>query len=68
MPAVRKPKAWPPRGSANRPADVPQLKALLAPYPADDMGREFIIGRFQLLGACPSNVCKDAILKFYCPI
>jgi hypothetical protein len=37
MPAVRKPKAWPPRGSANRPADVPQLKALLAPYPADDM-------------------------------
>ena len=20
------------------------------------------------LGACPSNVCKDAILKFYCPI
>jgi hypothetical protein len=37
MPAVRKPKAWPPRGSANRLADVPQLKALLAPYPADDM-------------------------------
>jgi hypothetical protein len=22
----------------------------------------------SLLGACPSNVCKDAILKFYCPI
>ena len=37
MPAVRKPKARPPRGSANRPADVPQLKALLAPYPADDI-------------------------------
>jgi Acyl-CoA dehydrogenase, middle domain/Acyl-CoA dehydrogenase, N-terminal domain/Acyl-CoA dehydrogenase, C-terminal domain len=22
----------------------------------------------EILGACPSNACKDAILKFYCPI
>ena len=36
MPAVLKPEAWP-LWLGERPADVPQLKALLAPYPADDM-------------------------------
>jgi hypothetical protein len=32
MPAVLKPEAWPVR-LGEQPADVPQLKALLAPYP-----------------------------------
>ena len=33
MPAVLKPETW----LGEQPADVPQLKALLAPYPSDDM-------------------------------
>jgi putative SOS response-associated peptidase YedK len=36
MPAVLKPEAWP-LWLGERPADVPQLKALLAPYPSEDM-------------------------------
>ena len=32
MPAVLKPEAWPVR-LGEQPADVPQVKALLAPYP-----------------------------------
>jgi putative SOS response-associated peptidase YedK len=36
MPAVLKPEAWPVR-LGEQPADVPQLKALLAPYPSEDM-------------------------------
>ena len=36
MPAVLKPETWP-WWLGEQPADVPQLKALLAPYPSDDM-------------------------------
>src|SRR5580693_7700151 len=36
MPAVLKPEAWP-LWLGEQPADVPQFKALLAPYPAEDM-------------------------------
>jgi putative SOS response-associated peptidase YedK len=36
MPAVLKPEAWP-VWLGEQPADVPQLKALLAPYPSEDM-------------------------------
>jgi putative SOS response-associated peptidase YedK len=36
MPVILKPDAWP-AWLAEEPADEPQLKALLAPYPADDM-------------------------------
>ena len=36
MPVVLKPQAWP-QWLGEQPADVPQLKALLAPYPSDDM-------------------------------
>ena len=36
MPAVLKPEAWL-LWLGERPADVPQLKALLAPYPSEDM-------------------------------
>jgi putative SOS response-associated peptidase YedK len=36
MPAVLKPDAWP-AWLGEQPADVPQLKALLAPYPSDEM-------------------------------
>jgi putative SOS response-associated peptidase YedK len=36
MPVVLAPEAWP-AWIGEQPADVPQLKALLAPYPADDM-------------------------------
>ena len=36
MPAVLKPEAWP-LWLGERPADVPQLKALLASYPSEDM-------------------------------
>jgi putative SOS response-associated peptidase YedK len=35
MPAVLKPEAWP-VWLGEQPADVPQLKALLAPYPSDE--------------------------------
>jgi putative SOS response-associated peptidase YedK len=35
-PAVLKPEAWP-LWLGEQPAEVPQLKALLSPYPADDM-------------------------------
>ena len=37
MPVVLKPEAWPVWLSAKQPADVPQLKALLAPCPSDEM-------------------------------
>jgi len=36
MPVVLKPQAWP-VWLGEQPADVPQLKALLAPCPSDDM-------------------------------
>ena len=36
MPVVLKPDVWP-VWLGEAPAEVPQLKALLAPYPADDM-------------------------------
>jgi putative SOS response-associated peptidase YedK len=36
MPVILKPDAWP-AWLAEEPADQPELKALLAPYPADDM-------------------------------
>ena len=36
MPVVLKPEAWP-QWLGEKPADVPHLKVLLAPYPADDM-------------------------------
>jgi putative SOS response-associated peptidase YedK len=36
MPAVLKPEAWP-VWLGEEPADLPQLKALLAPYPSDEM-------------------------------
>jgi putative SOS response-associated peptidase YedK len=36
MPVVLKPEAWP-AWLGEEPADVPQLKALLAPYPSDEM-------------------------------
>jgi putative SOS response-associated peptidase YedK len=36
MPAILKPDAWP-VWLGEEPADEPQLKALLASYPADDM-------------------------------
>jgi putative SOS response-associated peptidase YedK len=36
MPAVLKPEAWP-AWLGEQPADVPHLKALLAPYPSDEM-------------------------------
>ena len=36
MPVVLKPSAWP-AWLGEKPADVPHLKALLAPYPSDDM-------------------------------
>jgi putative SOS response-associated peptidase YedK len=36
MPVVLKPTVWP-VWLGEEPADVPHLKALLAPYPADDM-------------------------------
>ena len=36
MPVVLKPEAWP-VWLGEQPADEPQLKALLAPYPSDDM-------------------------------
>jgi putative SOS response-associated peptidase YedK len=36
MPVVLKPEAWP-AWLAEQPAGVPQLKALLAPYPSEDM-------------------------------
>ena len=36
MPVILKPDAWP-AWLGEEPADEPQLKALLAPYPADDM-------------------------------
>ena len=35
MPAVLKPEAWS-VWLGEQPADVPQLKALLAPYPSDE--------------------------------
>jgi putative SOS response-associated peptidase YedK len=34
MPVILKPEAWPAR-LGEQPADVPDLKALLAPYPSD---------------------------------
>jgi putative SOS response-associated peptidase YedK len=36
MPVVLRPQAWP-QWLGEQPADVPQLKALLAPYPSNDM-------------------------------
>src|SRR6266850_4492756 len=36
MPVVLKPQAWP-LWLGEQPAEVPQLKALLAPYPSEDM-------------------------------
>jgi putative SOS response-associated peptidase YedK len=36
MPVILKPGAWP-VWLGEQPADVPQLKALLAPYPSDEM-------------------------------
>jgi len=36
MPVILKPDAWP-VWLGEQPADVPDLKALLAPYPSDDM-------------------------------
>jgi putative SOS response-associated peptidase YedK len=36
MPAVLKPEAWP-AWLGEQPADVPQLKALLAPYTSEEM-------------------------------
>jgi putative SOS response-associated peptidase YedK len=36
MPIVLKPQAWP-VWLGEQPADVPQLKAMLAPYPAAEM-------------------------------
>jgi putative SOS response-associated peptidase YedK len=36
MPVILKPEAWP-MWLGEQPADQPQLKALLAPYPSDDM-------------------------------
>ena len=36
MPVVLRPEAWP-VWLGEQPADVPQLKALLAPYPSEDM-------------------------------
>jgi putative SOS response-associated peptidase YedK len=36
MPVVLKPEAWP-LWLGEQPADVPHLKALLAPYPSDQM-------------------------------
>jgi putative SOS response-associated peptidase YedK len=36
MPAVLKPEAWS-VWLGEQPADVPQLKALLAPYPSEEM-------------------------------
>jgi putative SOS response-associated peptidase YedK len=36
MPAVLKPESWP-VWLGEQPADVPQLKTLLAPYPSDEM-------------------------------
>jgi putative SOS response-associated peptidase YedK len=36
MPVILKPEAWP-AWLGERPAEEPELKALLAPYPADDM-------------------------------
>jgi putative SOS response-associated peptidase YedK len=36
MPVVLKPEVWP-QWLGEEPADVPHLKALLAPYPADGM-------------------------------
>ena len=36
MPVVLKPQTWP-VWLGEQPADVPQLKALLAPYPSEDM-------------------------------
>jgi putative SOS response-associated peptidase YedK len=36
MPVILKPEAWP-AWLGEKPAEVPQLKALLAPYPSEDM-------------------------------
>jgi putative SOS response-associated peptidase YedK len=36
MPAILAPEAWP-GWLGEEPADLPRLKALLAPYPSDDM-------------------------------
>jgi putative SOS response-associated peptidase YedK len=36
MPVILKPEAWP-VWLGEQPAEVPQLKALLAPYPANEM-------------------------------
>jgi putative SOS response-associated peptidase YedK len=36
MPVVLKPEAWP-QWLGEEPSDMPRLKALLVPYPADDM-------------------------------
>lgn len=36
MPVIVKPEAWP-VGLGEEPADPPRLKALLAPYPAEEM-------------------------------
>ena len=36
MPAILAPEAWP-AWLGEKPAEVPQLKALLAPYPSEDM-------------------------------
>jgi putative SOS response-associated peptidase YedK len=36
MPAIIAPEAWP-AWLGEEPADEPRLKALLAPYPSDDM-------------------------------
>jgi putative SOS response-associated peptidase YedK len=36
MPVVLQPQAWP-QWLGEQPADVPQLKALVAPYPSDEM-------------------------------
>ncbi len=36
MPVVLRPQAWPAR-LGEQPARVPELKALLAPYPSDEM-------------------------------
>jgi putative SOS response-associated peptidase YedK len=41
MPVVLKPQAWP-AWLGEQSAEVPQLKALLAPYPSDESKRSLI--------------------------
>ena len=37
MPVILKPETWPPAWLGEEPADIAELKSLLAPYPSDEM-------------------------------